>query len=49
MMSQAAVDPLDCVPFILGNDALLDVGVNLLVHEVLQLGQVIIWEVRHDK
>lgn len=39
---QATVDPLDGVAFILGDDALFDVGVNLLVHEVLQLGQVII-------
>lgn len=39
---QAAVDPLDGVAFILGDDALLNVGVNLLVHKVLQLGQVII-------
>lgn len=42
MVLQAAVDPLDGVTFVLGDDALLDVGVNLLVHEVLQLGQVII-------
>lgn len=41
---QAAVDPLDGVSFILGNDALLNVGVNLLVHEFLQLGQVVIWK-----
>lgn len=40
---QAAVDPLDGVSFILGDDALLNVGVNLLVHEFLQLGQVVIW------
>lgn len=39
---QAAVDPLDGVALVLGNDAFLDVGVNLLVHEVLQFGQVII-------
>lgn len=39
---QAAVDPLDCVAFVLGNDAFLDVGVHLLVHEVLQLGEIII-------
>lgn len=43
---QAAVDPLDGVSFILGDDALLDVGVDLLVHEFLQLGQVIIWSRR---
>lgn len=46
---QAAVDPLDGVAFILGDDALLDVGVDLLVHEVLQLGKVIIWEDKHSK
>lgn len=40
---QAAVDPLDCVAFVLGDDAFFDVGVHLLVHEVLQLGEVIIW------
>lgn len=40
---QAAVDPLDGVAFVLGDDALLNVRVNLLVHEVLQLGEVIIW------
>lgn len=43
---QAAVDPLDGVSFVLGNDALLNVGVNLLVHEFLQLGQVVIWKRR---
>lgn len=41
--SQAAVDPLNGVALIFGDDALLDVGVDLLVHEVLQLGQVVIW------
>lgn len=41
---QAAVDPLDGVPFVLGDDSFLYVGVNLLVHEVLQFGQVIIWK-----
>lgn len=46
---QAAVDPLDGVTFVLGDDALLNVGVDLLVHEVLQLGQVIIWRGRHNK
>lgn len=40
---QAAVDPLDGVAFVFGDDSLLDVGVHLLVHEVLQLGQVVIW------
>ena len=45
---QAAVDPLDGVAFILGDDALLDVGVDLLVHEVLQLGKIIIWEDKHS-
>lgn len=39
---QAAVDPLDGVAFVFGDDALLDVRVDLLVHEILQLGQVII-------
>lgn len=39
---QAAVDPLDGVAFVLGDDAFLNVGVHLLVHEVLQLGEVII-------
>lgn len=39
---QAAVDPLDGVALVLGDDALLDVGVNLLIHEVLQFGQIII-------
>lgn len=43
MRLQAAVDPLDGVTLIFSNDALLNVGFNLLVHEVLQLGQVIIW------
>lgn len=42
-MSQAAVDPFDGVPLVSGYDALLDVRVNLLVHEVLQFGQVIVW------
>lgn len=46
---QAAVDPLDGVAFVLGDDALFNVGVNLLVHEVLQLGEVIIWKDRHSK
>lgn len=41
--SQAAVDPLDGVSFILGDDALLNVRVHLLVHELLQLGQVVVW------
>lgn len=40
---QAAVDPLDGVSFVLGDDALLNVGVHLLVHEFLQLGQVVVW------
>lgn len=48
MALQAAVDPLDGVSFILGDDALLNVGINLLVHEVLQLGQVIIWKERQN-
>lgn len=39
---QAAVDPLYDVAFVLGDDAFLNVGVHLLVHEVLQLGEVII-------
>lgn len=42
MVLQAAVDPFDGVTFALGDDALLNVGVDLLVHEVLQFGQVII-------
>lgn len=46
---QAAVDPLDGVAFVLGDDALLDVGFNLLVHEVLQLGQVIICKMGDNK
>lgn len=45
---QAAVDPLDGFTLILGHDALLNVGVNLLVHEVLQLGQVIIWTQKQE-
>lgn len=49
MALQAAVDPLDGVTFTLGDDALLNVGVNLLVHEVLQLGQVIIQKDRQSK
>lgn len=40
---QAAVDPLDGVSLFLGDDALLNVRVDLLVHEVLQLGQVVVW------
>lgn len=40
--SQAAVDPFDCVAFLLGNDAFFNVSVHLLVHEVLQLGEIII-------
>lgn len=32
---QAAVDPLYDVAFVLGDDAFLNVGVHLLVHEVL--------------
>lgn len=40
---QAAVDPLDGVALVFGNDAFLDVRVDLLVHEVLQLGKVVIW------
>lgn len=39
---QAAVDPLDGVAFILGDDAFLNVGIHLLIHEVLQFGEVII-------
>lgn len=46
---QAAVDPLDGVSFILGDDALLNVRVDLLVHEVLQLGQVVICEERQSR
>lgn len=41
---QTAVDPLDGVAFVFGDDALLDIRVNLLVHEILQLGQVVVWE-----
>lgn len=43
---QAAIDPLDGVSFVLGDDALLNVGVHLLVHELLQLGQVVVWSNR---
>lgn len=39
---QAAVDPLNCVTLVLCDDAFFDVGVHLLVHEVLQLGEIII-------
>lgn len=39
---QAAVDPLDRVTFVLGDDAFFDVGIHLLVHEVFQLGEIII-------
>lgn len=50
LLLQAAVDPLDGVSLILGNDALLNVGVNLLVHEFLQFGQVVIWNrIEHNK
>lgn len=49
MVLQAAVDPLDCVAFILGDNAFVNVGVDLLVHEVLQLGQVIIWKERQSR
>lgn len=49
MVLQAAVDPLDGVAFVLGDDPFLYVGVNLLVHEVLQLGQIIIWKVKKQQ
>lgn len=39
---QTAVDPLYGVAFVLGDDAFLNVRVHLLVHKVLQLGEVII-------
>lgn len=39
---QTAVDPLYGVAFVLGDDAFLNVCVHLLVHKVLQLGEVII-------
>lgn len=43
ILSQAAVDPFYGVSFVFGDDSFLDVRVDLLVHEILQLGQVIIW------
>ena len=49
MALQAAVDPFDGVTFALSDDALLNVGVDLLVHEVLQFGQVIIQKGRQSK
>lgn len=42
ILSQTAVDPLYGVALVFGDDSFLDVGVDLLVHEILQLGQVII-------
>lgn len=38
----AAVDPLDDLPLLLLQDALVNVAVHLLVHEVPKLGQVVI-------
>ena len=40
---QTTVNSLDGLSFLLGDDALLDVVLHLLVHEVLQLGQVVVW------
>ncbi len=39
---QASVDSLDDVTFVLLEDAFVDVRVHLLVHEVPQLGEVLI-------
>lgn len=39
---QASVDSLDDVTFILLQNAFIDVSIHLLVHEVPQLGQVVI-------
>ena len=44
---KAPVDPLDGLPFVLLDDALVNVGVHLLVHEVPQFREVIIWEGKH--
>lgn len=46
---QAAVDPLNDVAFVLLQDSLLDVSVHLLVHEVPQLGQIVIWGEKQKK
>jgi len=40
---QTTVNSLDGFSLVFGDDALLDVGLHLLVHEVLQLGEVIVW------
>ena len=43
MQLQTTVNSLYGLSFFLRDDALVDVVIHLLVHEVLQLGQVVVW------